>query len=177
MGDAGRALPGLKPRAVLAAVVLLGASALLIIAAGWASPAAGWLGDWLRWSPWAGVQNVDADRFLLVLGLFAIQFSSVHQTPPHRVSGWEQSPERCSGLSVRPGTAVVVTGGACALRMRRVMPQHQCAAQCRRVSARMGRLRWLISEPIPGSDFGVTAPCFVLDRVNSVSTGHHDAQI
>ena len=56
--------------------VLLGGAALVIMLSGLAGPADGWLGDWLRASPWSGLAGLQPDRFLLLVGLFAIQLST-----------------------------------------------------------------------------------------------------
>lgn len=57
-------------------LILVCGAAWTIIAGGWASTASGWLGEWLPWSGWPGLQHAGPDRVLLVLGLFAIQFST-----------------------------------------------------------------------------------------------------
>ncbi|HEY9294637.1 MAG TPA: hypothetical protein VIP98_25420 [Microlunatus sp.] len=56
--------------------VLLGGAALMIALSGLAGPAGGWLGDWLRASPWSGLADLEPDRFLLLAGLFVLQLST-----------------------------------------------------------------------------------------------------
>lgn len=57
-------------------LVLLGGAALGILLAGAATRASGLLATWLRWSGWPALQELPPDRFLLLLGLFAVQFST-----------------------------------------------------------------------------------------------------
>lgn len=57
-------------------LVLLGGVVLTTLLAGAASRASGWLADWLRWSGWPALQHLPPARFLLLLGLFAVQLST-----------------------------------------------------------------------------------------------------
>lgn len=69
-GFAGR-VPASVPLAVLAASV-----GLAIACSGWASPADGLLGDWLRGTAVPALAELDADRALLLTGAFAVQLST-----------------------------------------------------------------------------------------------------
>jgi hypothetical protein len=57
-------------------LVLLGGVVLIILLAGTATPAGGWLAAWLDDSPWRAFSRLSADRFLSVIGLFVVQLST-----------------------------------------------------------------------------------------------------
>ncbi len=68
-----RVRPGGRPWPL---VLLPTAAVVVIAAAGLATPASGWLADWLRSSPWPALSGLGADRLLLVTGLFTVQLST-----------------------------------------------------------------------------------------------------
>lgn len=58
-------------------LVFLGSSVVVaVLVGGLASPADGWVGDWLRSEPLPLLGGLSADRFLLTLGTFLVQLST-----------------------------------------------------------------------------------------------------
>lgn len=72
---AGRARIGAVHQAVPLTVLVAGVLVMIILSP-LAGSAGGLLADWLHATGWRGLVGVGPDRFLLVLGLFLIQFST-----------------------------------------------------------------------------------------------------